>query len=123
MFGTVGSATKTQLAAELGYDALFVREDFEDAVREATAGRGVDLVLDPVGGPVRHAGLRSRGAERAEPGGAFPRRTGERGAGAGPLRRGRRVQPACCCSSAERWVRGGRRPRCSRSVLPVYPVR
>ncbi|MEV6765946.1 zinc-binding dehydrogenase [Streptomyces sp. NPDC051105] len=58
VFGTVGSATKTQLAAELGYDALFVREDFEDAVREATAGRGVDLVLDPVGGPVRHAGLR-----------------------------------------------------------------
>ncbi|MER5787600.1 zinc-binding dehydrogenase [Streptomyces sp. NPDC001980] len=57
VLGTVGSATKTQLAAELGYDALFVREDFEDAVREATAGRGVDLVLDPVGGPVRRASL------------------------------------------------------------------
>ncbi|MER6272383.1 zinc-binding dehydrogenase [Streptomyces sp900105755] len=57
VLGTVGSATKTQAAAELGYDALLVREDFADAVREATAGRGADLVLDPVGGPVRRASL------------------------------------------------------------------
>ncbi|MFD4507201.1 zinc-binding alcohol dehydrogenase family protein [Streptomyces sp. NPDC058457] len=58
VFGTVGSVTKTQLAEELGYDALFVRDAFEEAVLEATAGRGADLVLDPVGGPVRRAGLR-----------------------------------------------------------------
>ncbi|MEU6672397.1 zinc-binding dehydrogenase [Streptomyces sp. NPDC046727] len=57
VFGTVGTGSKAQLAAGLGYDALFVRDEFEDAVREATVGRGVDLVLDPVGGPVRRAGL------------------------------------------------------------------
>lgn len=55
----MGSAEKTQLAAALGYDALFVREDFGDAVREATAGHGADLVLDPVGGPVRQASLQA----------------------------------------------------------------
>ncbi|TVZ78001.1 zinc-binding dehydrogenase [Streptomyces sp. BK340] len=57
VFGTVGSAEKTGLAAGLGYDALFAREDFVDAVLEVTAGRGADLVLDPVGGAVRRASL------------------------------------------------------------------
>ncbi|MER5182392.1 zinc-binding dehydrogenase [Streptomyces sp. NPDC002896] len=52
-----GSPEKAELAAALGYDALFARDGFADAVREATAGRGVDLVLDPVGGPVRRASL------------------------------------------------------------------
>lgn len=57
VFGTVGSPGKTELATALGYDALFPREGSAAAVREATAGRGVDLVLDPVGGPVRRASL------------------------------------------------------------------
>jgi NADPH2:quinone reductase len=57
VFGTVSSPDKQDLAVQLGYDALFVRDGFADAVREATAGRGVDLVLDPVGGPVRRASL------------------------------------------------------------------
>ncbi|MFF3617240.1 zinc-binding dehydrogenase [Streptomyces sp. NPDC002580] len=46
VYGT-GSSEKTEPAASLGYDALFVPESFADAVREATAGRGVDLVLSP----------------------------------------------------------------------------
>jgi NADPH2:quinone reductase len=53
VFGTVGSLAKQPA----GYDALFLRDDFVDEVRAATAGRGVDLVLDPIGGPVRRASL------------------------------------------------------------------
>ncbi|MFD0633742.1 quinone oxidoreductase-like protein 1 [Catenulispora yoronensis] len=53
VLGTVGSATKQPD----GYDALFSRHDFADEIRSATAGRGVDLVLDPIGGPVRKASL------------------------------------------------------------------
>ncbi|WP_336111417.1 quinone oxidoreductase family protein [Streptomyces sp. PTD9-10] len=55
--GTVGSAEKRELAGALGYDALFDREGFAASVLEVTGGRGVDLVLDPVGGPVRRASL------------------------------------------------------------------
>lgn len=57
VFGTVGSPEKQALAADLGYDALFARDDFPAAVRAATGGRGADVVLDPVGGPVRAASL------------------------------------------------------------------
>lgn len=57
VFGTVGSPDKRALADRFGYDALFMRDGFSRAVRDATGGRGVDLVLDPVGGPVRAASL------------------------------------------------------------------
>ncbi|WP_158839812.1 quinone oxidoreductase family protein [Saccharothrix deserti] len=57
VFGTVGSPGKQALAAELGYDALFRREDFGDVLLDATSGRGVDIVLDPVGGRVRRQSL------------------------------------------------------------------
>jgi NADPH:quinone reductase len=53
VFGTVGDPAKRPA----GYDEIFPRADFAAAVREATAGRGVDLVLDPIGGPVRKASL------------------------------------------------------------------
>ena len=53
VIGTVGSTAKRPA----GYDAVFVREDFADGVRAVTAGRGVDLVLDPIGGPVRKTSL------------------------------------------------------------------
>jgi NADPH2:quinone reductase len=53
VYGTVSSAAKQPA----GYDALFVRDDFAAAVGAATDGRGVDLVLDPIGGPVRRASL------------------------------------------------------------------
>ncbi|GGO99020.1 polysaccharide lyase family protein [Wenjunlia tyrosinilytica] len=83
VFGTVGSPEKAQLAAALGYDALFARDDFLDAVREATGSRGVDLVLDPVG---RRAGA---AGESATP---------------GPLRSGRRLRGP----RASRGLDGGR---------------
>ncbi|MFF1701464.1 zinc-binding dehydrogenase [Streptomyces sp. NPDC058252] len=57
VYGTVGSSDKAEYAKRFGYDAVFPREDFLGAVRDATGGRGVDVVLDPVGGPMRLASL------------------------------------------------------------------
>ncbi|MET8859728.1 zinc-binding dehydrogenase [Streptomyces sp. NPDC004579] len=57
VYGTVGSAEKIPYAAELGYDQVFLREGFTEPLAEVTGGRGVDLVLDPVGGPVRERSL------------------------------------------------------------------
>ena len=52
VFATAGSAEKCQACAELGADvAINYREqDFVEAVREATDGRGADVILDMVGG-------------------------------------------------------------------------
>lgn len=49
---TAGSPRKRELALELGAEAAFDPrdEDLIGQVREATGGRGVDLVVDPVGG-------------------------------------------------------------------------
>lgn len=57
VYGTVGSAEKIPYAAGLGYDEVLLRDGFAERVTEATGGRGVDLVLDPVGGPVREQSL------------------------------------------------------------------
>lgn len=43
LYGTVGSTDKAGYAKRFGYDAVFLREDFPGAVREATGGRGVDV--------------------------------------------------------------------------------
>ncbi|MFI6467538.1 zinc-binding alcohol dehydrogenase family protein [Streptomyces sp. NPDC050528] len=58
VYGVVSSAGKAEFARRYGYDAVFVGE-FETPVRAATAGRGVDLALDPVGGETFRAGLAS----------------------------------------------------------------
>ncbi|OIJ63269.1 quinone oxidoreductase family protein [Streptomyces mangrovisoli] len=57
VLGTVRSPGKAEAAQTLGYDAVFARDGFTEAVLEHTAGRGADLVLDPVGGAVRRASL------------------------------------------------------------------
>jgi NADPH2:quinone reductase len=50
LLGTVGRPEKVALAVEAGYEAAFARgEGLVDAVRAATGGRGVDVVLDPLG--------------------------------------------------------------------------
>ncbi|MFJ9845669.1 zinc-binding alcohol dehydrogenase family protein [Kitasatospora sp. NPDC101155] len=50
LIGTVGRPEKAAAAVELGYDHAFARDEkLADAVRAATDGRGVDLVLDPLG--------------------------------------------------------------------------
>ena len=53
VFTTVGNADKAQTCRDLGAEiAVNYREaDFTEVLREATGGRGVDLILDMVGGP------------------------------------------------------------------------
>jgi putative PIG3 family NAD(P)H quinone oxidoreductase len=52
VFATAGSAEKCSACVALGAERAFdrTREDFVEGVREATAGRGVDVILDMVGG-------------------------------------------------------------------------
>ncbi|MEV7118821.1 NADPH:quinone oxidoreductase family protein [Kitasatospora griseola] len=52
VIAVVGGAEKADAAEKLGADLVIDRksEDFVAAVRTATAGRGVDVVFDPVGG-------------------------------------------------------------------------
>ncbi|MCW2913340.1 MAG: oxidoreductase [Actinomycetia bacterium] len=48
--GTVGRPEKVVSAAKSGYDVAFARgDDLTEAVRAATGGSGVDVVLDPLG--------------------------------------------------------------------------
>ncbi|GAA3243284.1 hypothetical protein GCM10020256_67910 [Streptomyces thermocoprophilus] len=52
MIGVVGGAAKAAVARELGCDIVIDRhtEDVVAAVKEATGGRGADVIYDPVGG-------------------------------------------------------------------------
>jgi NADPH:quinone reductase len=51
VIGTVGTEVKAALAREAGADevVLYEREDFLEAVKRLTGGRGVDVVYDSVG--------------------------------------------------------------------------
>ncbi|MFI0940285.1 zinc-binding alcohol dehydrogenase family protein [Streptomyces sp. NPDC021020] len=49
--GTVGSAEKAEYAKRFGYDAVHLRSDFADRLRD------IDVVLDPVGGQTRLSSL------------------------------------------------------------------
>ena len=53
IIGTVSSAEKAEYALQFGYDEVVLRDGFAEKVRELTGGRGVDLVLDSVGGQTR----------------------------------------------------------------------
>ncbi|MGH9086680.1 MAG: quinone oxidoreductase family protein [Acidimicrobiales bacterium] len=55
LLGTVGSEDKIPFARRYGFAEVFTYDTFVDGVREATGGRGVDVVLDPLGGAVRSA--------------------------------------------------------------------
>ncbi|MEU2284525.1 zinc-binding dehydrogenase [Streptomyces sp. NPDC013178] len=57
VYGVVSSASKAEHALKHGYDEVFTADSFPDDVRSATGGRGVDLVLDPVGGDALRRGL------------------------------------------------------------------
>jgi NADPH2:quinone reductase len=52
VIGVVGGPDKAKVARELGADVVVDRytEDFVAVVKEATGGRGADVVYDPVGG-------------------------------------------------------------------------
>lgn len=55
VLGTVSSPEKAKYAGKFGYDDVFVREHFVEKTRSASDGRGVDVVLDSIGGPTREA--------------------------------------------------------------------
>lgn len=57
VYGVVSSLDKAEHALKHGYDEVFTTDTFTDDVRHATGGRGVDLVLDPVGGDTLRRGL------------------------------------------------------------------
>lgn len=62
VYGVVSDEAKAKHALGHGYDEVFAGTDagfFTDEARAATGGRGVDLVLDPVGGDTLRAGLAS----------------------------------------------------------------
>ncbi|MFF1698738.1 NADPH:quinone oxidoreductase family protein [Streptomyces sp. NPDC058257] len=52
VIGVVGGAAKVEVARELGCDVVIDRrtENVIGAVKEATGGRGADVIYDPVGG-------------------------------------------------------------------------
>lgn len=57
VYGVVSSTSKAGHALEHGYDEVFTADTFPDDVRRATDGKGVDLILDPVGGDTLRRGL------------------------------------------------------------------
>jgi NADPH:quinone reductase-like Zn-dependent oxidoreductase len=52
VYVTVGSHQKVQRCLELGADAAidYQQQDFVEAIQEITAGQGVDVILDMIGG-------------------------------------------------------------------------
>ncbi len=60
VIATAGGADKVALCRQLGADAAidYRAEPIAEAVRRETSGRGVDVVIDPVGGDVTKESLR-----------------------------------------------------------------
>ncbi|MGO9508227.1 MAG: NADPH:quinone oxidoreductase family protein [Mycobacterium sp.] len=59
VIAVVSSEEKAQIATAAGATDVVMAEGFKDAVKELTSGRGVDIVLDPVGGDRFTDSLRS----------------------------------------------------------------
>ena len=60
VFVTAGSAAKCEACVALGAEAAinYKDEDFAERIKTLTAGRGVDVVLDMIGGPYAQKNLR-----------------------------------------------------------------
>ena len=65
VFATAGSPEKCAVCRELGAERAidYRQEDFAAVIKEATQGRGVDVILDMVGGPYIEKNLRSLAVE------------------------------------------------------------
>jgi NADPH:quinone reductase len=63
VISTAGSATKAARARQLGFEDVIdlATEGLADGVRRITAGRGVDIVIESIGGTVTGEALRSLG--------------------------------------------------------------
>ena len=65
VYATAGSDDKTAACLRFGCDAAinYRTEDFAARVKELTGGRGVDVILDMVGGPYAMSNIRSLGMD------------------------------------------------------------
>lgn len=63
VIGVASSAEKAEVARAAGADDVVLVEGFKDAVKDLTDGRGVDVVVDPVGGDRFTDSLRSLAVE------------------------------------------------------------
>lgn len=63
VIAVVSSPEKGEVARAAGADEVVAVEGFKDAVKALTGGRGVDIVVDPVGGDRFTDSLRSLGTE------------------------------------------------------------
>jgi NADPH2:quinone reductase len=63
VIAAASSDAKLAAARELGAEATvnYDRENLRDRLKEVTRGRGVDVVIDPVGGPYSEPALRATG--------------------------------------------------------------
>ncbi|WP_416968772.1 quinone oxidoreductase family protein [Streptomyces sp. 4F14] len=57
VYGVASTPAKARYALKHGYDEVFTPDDFAAGVHRATGGKGVDLILDPVGGETLRQGL------------------------------------------------------------------
>ena len=57
LFGTVGDLSKSESVKRNGYEAVLTYKDFPNRIMDLTGGRGVDAVLDPIGGDVQARSL------------------------------------------------------------------
>ncbi|MEU3829057.1 zinc-binding dehydrogenase [Streptomyces sp. NPDC029080] len=62
VYGVASTDAKAEYALAHGYDEVFRPAAFDRDVRRATGGKGVDLVLDPVGGDTLRRGLEALSA-------------------------------------------------------------
>jgi NADPH:quinone reductase len=63
VIGVTSTKEKGEVATRAGADEVVLAEGFKDAVKELTGGRGVDVVVDPVGGDRFTDSLRSLARE------------------------------------------------------------
>jgi NADPH:quinone reductase len=63
VIGVTSTTEKGEVAMRAGADDVVLAEGFKDAVKELTGGRGVDVVVDPVGGDRFTDSLRSLARE------------------------------------------------------------
>lgn len=57
VIGTVGRVEKMKYTKSLGYTHALLRQNFVEQVQQVTDSKGVDIVVDPVGGSVRTESL------------------------------------------------------------------